>query len=335
MKPNVLRARAFFSSAFLCLPLTLLCSCTHLGETTSREPASSQSPVQGLGLPKTAEVSLTSSGDGRIGTYTSSWKGFRTSSFWIEGPTGLILIDTQFLPTATEEMVDWAEKVTGKKAVLAIILHPNPDKFNGTATLQKRGVKVVTSDEVAKLIPAVHKLRTEWFYDRFKPDYPVETPQPSSFGSETKEISAGGVVVKAHVLGAGCSAAHVVVEFEKHVFVGDLVTQGFHSWLELGLVKPWLQRLDEIEKMKPEFVHVGRGISGDLDAVKHQRSYLQSVLRIVESYHPSKSHHLTETIAAAILKKVTALYPSYEYPTFVENGVEAVWSQLADDRQKK
>src|ERR1700676_1800996 len=93
------------------------------------------------------EITL-SPGDGRVGTYVSSWLGFRTSSYWIEGPTGLIVIDTQFLPSAAEQMVDLAEKVTGKKAELAIILHSNPDKFNGTSVFQKRGIKVVTSAQV-------------------------------------------------------------------------------------------------------------------------------------------------------------------------------------------
>src|SRR5258708_647955 len=109
-----------------------------------------------------AEISLVA-GDSRVGSYTSSWNGFRTTSYWIEGPTGLILIDTQFLPCSALEMVEWAESVTGKKAVMAIILHPNPDKFNGTALYQSRGIKVVTSAHVLKLIPEVHKLRTEWF----------------------------------------------------------------------------------------------------------------------------------------------------------------------------
>src|SRR3954454_20682508 len=83
-------------------------------------------------VPAHAQVTLTSAGDPRVGTYVSSPWGFSTSSYWIEGPTGLVVIDTQFLPSAAEEMLAWAEQTTGKKVVLAIVLHPNPDKFNGT-----------------------------------------------------------------------------------------------------------------------------------------------------------------------------------------------------------
>lgn len=274
------------------------------------------------------EVTLTH-GDARIGSYVSSWDGFRTSSYWIEGPTGLILIDTQFLPSAANEFVDWAERATGKKAVLAIVLHPNPDKFNGTETLQKRGIRVVTSAQVLANIPGVHRLRTEWFYDRFKPDYPVAVPKPESFGATTTALTAGGITVKAHVMNAGCSLAHVVVEYDGHVFVGDLITQGFHSWLELGLLREWLDRLDQIAALKPAHVHTGRGGSGEDDLIDRERQYLKTVIAIVTKYHPRKGRELSDATSEKILKEIVARYPAYDYPRFVENGLEQVWDRLA------
>ncbi|HLL53067.1 MAG TPA: hypothetical protein VK447_05935, partial [Myxococcaceae bacterium] len=116
-----------------------------------------QKPSPNRALPPGASLVLRRTGtdfaepvdpDPRVGTYVSSSWGFNTSSYWIEGPEGLILIDTQFLLSAADEFVTWAEKVTGKKAVLAIVLHANPDKFNGTSVLRKRGIKVVTSAQV-------------------------------------------------------------------------------------------------------------------------------------------------------------------------------------------
>ena len=100
----------------------------------------SQAPLKG-------EVEVMVS-DGRVGQYVSTGWGFATSTFWIEGPRGVVLIDAQFLPSAAEEAVIAAERVTRKKVVAAIVLHPNPDKFNGTATLQARGIEVLTSSEV-------------------------------------------------------------------------------------------------------------------------------------------------------------------------------------------
>jgi glyoxylase-like metal-dependent hydrolase (beta-lactamase superfamily II) len=273
------------------------------------------------------EMTLTH-GDGRIGTYVSSWNGFRTSSYWIEGPDGLVLIDTQFLPSAAEEFLNWAEKATGKKAVLAIVLHPNPDKFNGTATFQKRGIRVITSDQVLSLIPSVHKLRISWFYDRFKPDYPFEEPHPNSFGSQTTEIKAAGLTLKAHVLGAGCSGAHVAVEFDHHLFVGDLITQGFHSWLELGKLNEWLKRLSELRDLAPKYVHTGRGGSGDPDLLDREEQYLKTVLRIVKEERAKVGKTLIPQTRKRILNRILSAYPAYEYPNFVSNGIEEVWTNI-------
>jgi glyoxylase-like metal-dependent hydrolase (beta-lactamase superfamily II) len=277
-------------------------------------------------LPPNAAVTLAPDG-GAVGTYVSSWNGFRTSSYWIEGPTGLILIDTQFLLSAGDEFVNWAEKATGKKVVLAIVLHPNPDKFNGTAHLQARGVRVITSAQVLEKIPAVHKLRLGWFYDRFKPDYPLEQPKPESFGDRDTEIEAAGVKLKLRVLGEGCSGAHVVAQYGDHVFVGDLITIGFHSWLELGLLDQWLARLDEIRNMKPKFVHTGRGGTGDGSSIDNEEAYLTDVIEIVKSHHPQRKP-LREETREEIVDEIRGRYPTYDFPLFLK--VDALWKRMAE-----
>ena len=47
--------------------------------------------------------------DPRVGVYVSRPWGFTTSSYWIEGPDGLIVVDTQFLPSAAADLLDRAE----------------------------------------------------------------------------------------------------------------------------------------------------------------------------------------------------------------------------------
>jgi hypothetical protein len=126
-----------------------------------------------------AEVSRFAA-DPRVGVYVSTPWGFTTSSYWIEGASGLVIIDTQFLPSAAEELLRAAEATTGKKVELAVVLHANPDKFNGTAAFQRRGIRVVTSEQVLRLIPGIHEKRVKAFYDRYAPDYPKELPPASS-----------------------------------------------------------------------------------------------------------------------------------------------------------
>ncbi len=270
-------------------------------------------------------------GDTRVGTYVSVPRGFDTSSYWIEGPDGLVLIDTQFLPSSTVELADAAERLTGKKIALAIVLHPNPDKFNGTATLQQRGVKVVTSAQVAALIPEVHKLRTQWFYQRYKPDYPKETPRPEVFGDATTTLEAAGLKLTAHVLGPGCSGAQVVIEHEGHLFVGDLVANRNHAWMELGLLDEWQARLATLKALNPKFVHPGRGASGGPELLDAQAAYLERVRAIVGEAQPKGA--LDKPTMARLEKAIQDAYPGYGYPYFLKIGLPGVWKALAAPEQ--
>ncbi|HSN98580.1 MAG TPA: MBL fold metallo-hydrolase [Candidatus Nanopelagicales bacterium] len=266
--------------------------------------------------------------DPRIGVYTSRPWGFETKSYWIEGPEGLVVIDTQFLTSAAVEVLDAAESMTGKKVELAIVLHPNPDKFNGTATFQARGVKVLTSAQVLAKIPEVHDKRLRAFYDRYKPDYPKELPQPVSFGDADTELSAGGVTVKARLLGPGCSDAHVAVEFDGHVFVGDLVGNGTHAWLEIGEVEAWRQRLEEIAAMKPRFVHPGRGATGGAELLAWESTYLERVLSEVAKAKPSMPP--PEGAIERVKQRMVEAYPGLDYDVFLELGLPAVWKKQAE-----
>lgn len=268
------------------------------------------------------------SGDPRVGTYVSSPRGFETSSYFIEGPEGVVVIDTQFMPSEARALLERAEAETGKPVVLAIVLHANPDKFNGTEVFERRGIRVVTSDQVCALIPEVDELRRGWFYERYAPDYPEETPSPECFGSETTTLEAGGLALRAHVLGPGVSGAHVVVEWEGHVFAGDLVANGNHGWLELGLTGEWLARLDEIAAMDPRRVHPGRGPSGGPELIAKQRAYIERVLDLVREAEPRLPipAGAIESLRARIVEE----YPGYGYDVFLRVGLPAVYTREAE-----
>lgn len=269
----------------------------------------------------------TVTGDARIGTYVSTGKGFRTRTYWIEGPTGVVLIDTQFMPSAGLEALAAAEAATGKKVVLAVVLHPNPDKFNGTKVLQDRGIRVVTSAQVAAHIPAVHALRTRWFEARYRPDYPTVLPAPEVFGDATTTLEAGGIALTLRVLGGpGCSAAHLAAEFEGHLFVGDLVANGFHAWMELGLLDAWRARLAELAALKPRAVHPGRGASGDVGLLHEQTAYLDEVTARVTAARGVEPFD-REAAVAQVIAELEASHPDFGFPYFLKLGVPAVFGQ--------
>lgn len=265
--------------------------------------------------------------DARVGQYVSSAWTFSTSTFWIEGPEGVVLVDVQFLPSAAIEALEAAERATGKKVVAAVVLHANPDKFNGTAALQARGIKVLTSKQVLELIPHVFEIRTAAFGERYRPDWPGEVPRPESFGEAKAELEIAGLELTAHVLGAGCSEAHVVLEWEGHVFVGDLVANQSHSWLEIGRTDAWLQRIEEIAAMSPSFVHPGRGRSGGPELLAAQREYLQAVSDLVAAEKPAMP--VDPRGLARVRAELERRYPGHRFRVFLEIGLPAEWRRQA------
>jgi glyoxylase-like metal-dependent hydrolase (beta-lactamase superfamily II) len=265
--------------------------------------------------------------DPRVGTYVSSDWGFSTTSYWIEGPDGVVVVDTQFLPSAAREMADWVEAATGKRIVLAVVLHANPDKYDGTEVLRSRGVPVVTSAEVRALIPEVHAKRKRAFYSRYAPDFPAEPPLPDSFGDKSTDLHAGGLTLHAHVMGPGCSDAHVVLEWEGHVFVGDLVASRAHSWLELGHTTEWLQRLEEIRQLAPKFVHPGRGLTGGPELLDAERAYLEEVIAVVAEEKPRLP--IDPAAVARAKEKLVRAFPAYGYDVFLDIGLPAEMERQA------
>ena len=267
------------------------------------------------------------SGDPRVGQYVSSGWTFATSSFWIRGPLGVVLVDTQFLPSAGIEALDAAERATRAKVTTGFVLHANPDKFNGTTALQGRGVEVLTSQAVLEAMPAIHKKRVAAFYERYKPDYPLEMPRPGVFGAGTTRLEKAGLQLTAHVLGPGCSEAHVVLQFEDQIFVGDLVANGAHSWLEIGRTDEWVRRIAELEAMQPRLVHPGRGASGGPELLTRQRAYLEEVIALVAAEKPSGPPQ--EAALGRVRATLEQRHPGYRFPVFLEIGLPAEWERQA------
>jgi glyoxylase-like metal-dependent hydrolase (beta-lactamase superfamily II) len=265
--------------------------------------------------------------DAGVHTWTSTPWSFRTNSFWIEAPEGVIVIDTQFLTSSAEDLLDHIATQTDKPVVLAVVLHPNPDKFNGAEVFQRRGIKVITSAQVLDKVPAVAAQRRRAFAQRYAPHYPTQDPPLTAFGDATQTLSVAGTQLTLHVLpGPGCSDAHVVATWSGHAFTGDLVASGTHAWLELGYASPWLDRLDEIAALQPARVHPGRGPSGGPELLTAQRAYLERVLAIIRAQDLSAPP--SDDAIARVKAQLLAEYPDLTLDIFLF-GLAKVWEREA------
>jgi hypothetical protein len=262
---------------------------------------------------------------GEVGQYTSAAQRMPVRSYWIEGDHGVILIGAQLLPSAAEAAVREAERVTGKKTVMALLLAATPDQFNGTALLQKRGVKVYTSEQVLRLIPAAHATARERLSPEFKPDYPAQVPKPASLGNSSRQMIIVGVPFRLYVLGSGSPDAYVVLDYEGRLFAGALVGGPAHPQPLAGGVEEWLRRLQELRGFKPNRVYPAQGDPGGAALIANQMIYLRQLLGFMRA---EDMRALPGPEAAARVKaKMMEAYPDHAFPENLDALISSEWER--------
>jgi hypothetical protein len=229
--------------------------------------------------------------------------------------------------------VDVAESYSGKKVVLAIVLHASVDRFNGVQALQAKGIKVVSARQVVDSIAEAHNKTWPIFYQRLKPDYPDTLALPEVAWDKTSVFNAAGLNLKAYVIRKALSPAHVLIEFDGHLFTGALVTDQSHAWPG-GDTAQWLERLTEIsQNIKAKVIHPGRGYAMNAALLlTRQQSYLKALQLTVAEFYTGGE--ITADDTAAIHTKMTQQFPAYSYEKFLRYTIPAEWTrQRQDDHQ--
>lgn len=282
---------------------------------------------------------------GRIIEFKSDSSGFDTRTFFYEGENEVIAFDAQFTAELAKQAIARLRTYTSKPISWLVITHPNPDKFNGASVFKDEGAKIIASKNTADAIPGVHAYKEYFFVELAKMFKKGDYPQPVIVDQvftgkldlnlrggeriELRELSHPGVSSTQTVAHVGSVAA---------LFVGDLVHQKAHAWLEGGIVngKPtptvdgWISDLEEIKALYPAETKVygGRGVTVDLaTAVKEQIDYLHTAIQIIGNQLKSMGSNAQDfngPSSAALYKgladKFQKRFPEYGLQYLIEYG---------------
>jgi glyoxylase-like metal-dependent hydrolase (beta-lactamase superfamily II) len=259
--------------------------------------------------------------DYSIGHYTAPAEGGYVNSFWIEGPDGVVLIGAQRLPAAALAAVDIAESYTGKKVILAIVLHASADQFGGTRALQQRGIRVVTAAPVAQQIE--QRLAAT-------ADASETLSVPEVAWEQTTPFAAAGLRLRAYVVRAGHSPSHVLIELDDHLFVGELLAQHYHVALDGGDSEQWIERLQEIARFaRPRVAYPGRGYALDAaQLLQQQIAYLRQLQQLVAAFYSGGA--ITPADRQAIAERMIRQYPQYRLADLLDESITAQWQRLRE-----
>ncbi len=199
----------------------------------------------------------------------------------------ILIIDTPYTPEAAGAVLEWIDKMFGKRKIIAINTHFHVDRLGGNAALVKRNIPVYSSE----LTPAAIKTRGEdsikltesWvtdesmkmYYHNFKYVYPTKIFDSKkgltlNFGKERAEI---------RFLGAGHSVDNLFVFLpeKKLIFGGCAILPGNakgNGNVSDGNVDEWKKTIRRIDTTGYEIVVPGHGAVGGVELIAHTKEML-------------------------------------------------------------
>ncbi|MBK7963555.1 MAG: MBL fold metallo-hydrolase [Bdellovibrionales bacterium] len=251
----------------------------------------------------TSTQALNSNPVGRIIEFKSGPEGFDTRTFFYEGSQEVVAFDAQFTPELARQSIQHLRTFTKKPISWLVITHPNPDKFNGASVFKKEeGTKIISSQATADAIPGVHAYKKYYFVNMAKMFTSENYPEPVSVDEVFKEqltitLHGGEKIELKEFNRPGVSSNQTValIPKRKALFVGDLIHDQAHAWLEGGIVqgKPapqmasWISLLQDLQNDFSPGTKVfgGRGQTTTLLAgAEAQIAYLKKAKVLVRNY---------------------------------------------------
>lgn len=277
------------------------------------------------------------------GVFTSDATGFDTHTYFYDTGKEVVVFDAQFTEPLARKAIEAIRAKTTNPIRYVVVLHPNPDKFNGVGPFRAAGAKIVASKSTASAIPGVHAYKKHYFVNIAKmfaeADYPPEAKVDITFEKELSLPLARNKVVLRELAHTGVSTTQTVAYIPalKALLVGDLVHHAAHAWLEGGIVdgqpRPdlasWKLALGELMAYPHAVVYGGRGTPADVGhAVCEQGLYLDGMKAVVKSYIAGLGDRRSELSGPnagqhykALAQLAAEAFPSYTLPYMIEYGV--------------
>jgi metallo-beta-lactamase class B len=176
----------------------------------------------------------------------------------IQTSAGLVLIDTPWDDSLTEELLDSAKMRFNQDVVFAIVTHAHDDRIGGIRTLHKKGIKVVS------IALTCQKAKELGFED---PEQVLSTDTMFVIGDEKAEL---------FYPGAGHTVDNIVVWLpERKILFGGCLVKSASSTnlgnIADGDLKEWPQSIHKVMDKFPaaEVVIPGHGTSGGMELLQH------------------------------------------------------------------
>ncbi len=269
----------------------------------------------------------------KIHIHTSSPDAFFVNSFIVEGDRSLVLVDTQFVLSEANALVEKMAAL-GKPLAAIFITHPHPDHYNGLATVLEKypGTPVhATAGTIAGIHETAEPKRAYWT-PIVGANYPQTFAFPDITLADKQRLSIDGIDLQVFDFGAAeCSDNTMIALLQMDaVIISDLVYNRVHPWLAEGRSLKWLAALEAAAAHTggASALYGGHGAPGTPAIITEQAAYITTVRDLVES-RLRLDGSVTDAGKMALVERIGALYPGWPLAMIIGMTVDGIAAEYS------
>jgi len=266
--------------------------------------------------------------------FSSGADTFFTNAFVVETSNSLVVIDSMMTVSEARSFGEYISTI-GKPVAAILITHGHPDPYNGVGQLvsPKQPVPVITTRAVNQSIQGGIDSKVLKWKPVFGSEWPDSNFVATEFMMDGEKIDVDGVPFEISELGAGESNADTcwfVGKDRRAVFVGDVVFNGMHSFMNDGHSSQWIVSLSVLITMVRETdrIYTGHGMSGPAkELISAQANYLECYRQSVFALSRGLPY-LDWDAKQALLENMNAYLGTDKLGSFVTAGADAVAGEM-------
>ena len=265
---------------------------------------------------------------------TSNERSFFTNAYIIETKNALVAVDTMMINADAILLRQHIDSIN-KPLIAVIITHGHPDHYNGTDIIITgfNDIPIISTKGARDCINDTADSKELKWKPYFGQDWPEHIILPSQLVSDGEIVSLDGLdytFSDLHAAESSSDLCFTLGENQSAVFVGDVVFNNMHGFMNDGNSAQWLlvlqQLLSELVDVKQLFTGHGEPgntvqlVQAQIEYIGHYRRNLGSIM--------SDTPLLSDTQKQSFEHLMIESYPEYQLSSFIKAGIEAVAQEL-------